>query len=499
MIDEICDQANDNAIRRALEDLPRQLSDIFDRKLARIAESTCSQLCLKLLQFCGVTKRPLTLEEFREALGIELGQEYLDSANLPNDIRRIVASCYGLIYADEEEFTVHYVHHSVKQHLFEFPDPRTAHFEWPAVDKHLGLLCMTYLNFKELSGEIAKAGKSIPIDPIAIGRLALDVESDFTSRIARQILKRNKKGSTVGSNDLKTRIQGISGTTGAPSLRLQFRFLPYAKQNWIHHLKRLKPSDGKDNWELFCRCVAGEVHEADCPWLMYSSSSQGISTEMVGLSQIVDPMTLWAILHNHQALLSEDFRRPPQDLEALWPMTHNATKRHGRILKMIDYNPLRPDNDKLASALMMAIDNDFVKLIKVFLNAGADPNTVMTYNLLESPTQLTALQLAAARGSFEVVDLLLDHGAHVNQGAMGNGGRTALQAAAERGNTDVVRRLLRAGAIVGAAPAHKRGVTAVQAAKRNRFLDVEKLLLNPPQPAPEPSRYPVRPPTPFRE
>jgi hypothetical protein len=306
MIDEICDQANDNAIRRALEDLPRQLSDIFDRKLARIAKSTCSQLCLKLLQFCGVTKRPLNLEEFREALGIELGQESLDSANLPNDIRRIVASCHGLIYADEEEFTVHYVHHSVKQHFFEFPDPRTALFDWPAVDKHLGLLCMTYLNYKELSGEIAKAGKSIPIDPIAIGRLALDVESDFTSRIARQILKRNKKGSTVGSNDLKTRIQGITGTAGAPSLRLQFRFLPYAKQNWIHHLQRLDLSDGPNNWELFCRCAAGKVHEADRPWQTYSS--QEISTGRGRFLYIVDPIVSWAILHNHQALLSKDFR-----------------------------------------------------------------------------------------------------------------------------------------------------------------------------------------------
>ncbi|KAK4938142.1 hypothetical protein LTR10_021382 [Elasticomyces elasticus] len=467
MIDDICDQENDNAIRHALEDLPRQLSDIFDRKLARIARATRSALCTKLLQFCGVTTRPLTLEEFREALGIELGQETLDRCNLPNDVQGIIASCHGLIYADEEEATIHYVHHSVKQHLFDFPGTRSARFDMPAIDKYLGLLCMTYLNFNELRGEVDQVGRSIPIDPIAMGRAALDAESDLTSSLARLILSMNRTRSNVHSNDLKKSIQRITGTTPASKLRPHFSFLPYAKQNWIHHLRRLQASDGEDNWRLFCKCVAGEVHEADRPWHTYAY--QGLSPHMVSLSESVGPLTLWATSHDHQALLSEDFQRSPDDLEAPWYVVESANKQHQEeLLELIVNNPLSFDKDKLASALMMAIDKDAVKLTEVCLKAGANPNAVMCYDGSEGKSRWrTPLQLAAGKGSSLIVDLLLDKGANANHVAVGFEGRTALQAAAERGHMDVVMILVRGGADVKAAPALNGGITAIQAATMN--------------------------------
>lgn len=464
MIGEICAQDNDNAIRSALKNLPRELSEIFARKLARIGSTSRSHLCNKILQFCGVTRRPLTVGEFQEALGIELGQESLQKANLPNDIGGLLNSCEGLVYADEEECTVHYVHHGVRQHLYDLPGPHSECFDWPTVDKNFGLLCMTYLDFKEFRGQVDKVMKSVPIDPIEIGLSVLGTKQDLISRLARQMLNKNKTTSFVDSNDFKTNIQELVGIPSAITPRVHFHFLPYAKQNWIYHLQRLKESDGDDNWRLFCRCVEGEVLEAYRPWQTYSY--QGMSAKLASLSEAVGPLALWATSHNHQALLSGDFRRPTQDLEGFWSMIETVTETQQEdLLELIVQNPLTFTKDTLASVLMMAIEKGAVKLAEVYLKAGADPNISMSYNTSELPTvSRTPLQLAASIGTIQIVELLLAYGADVNLPALGDGGRTALQVACERDHKDVIERLLEAGADIGAAPASRMGITAYQAA-----------------------------------
>jgi hypothetical protein len=119
IIEEICIQLDDHGIIEALEYLPRGLSDLLDRKLRRVAAANSARQAIKILQFCGVAKRPLTVDELREVLSVELGQKSLDWSKLPNNIDRILVDCGGLTFVDEEENTVHYVHHSVKQHLFK--------------------------------------------------------------------------------------------------------------------------------------------------------------------------------------------------------------------------------------------------------------------------------------------------------------------------------------------------------------------------------------------
>lgn len=72
-MEEICLQLDDNGILEALEHLPRELSELLDRKLRRVSVGTSARQAIKILQFCGVTKRPLTVEELREVLSVKLG------------------------------------------------------------------------------------------------------------------------------------------------------------------------------------------------------------------------------------------------------------------------------------------------------------------------------------------------------------------------------------------------------------------------------------------
>ncbi len=62
-----------------------------------------------------------------------------------------------------------------------------------------------------------------------------------------------------------------------------------------------------------------------------------------------------------------------------------------------------------------------------------------------TPDGLTPLEHAAARGYIEIVQCLVEHGAHINTCV---DGRTPLQLAAKHGHLDVVRYLCKKGAVV---------------------------------------------------
>lgn len=100
-------------------------------------------------------------------------------------------------------------------------------------------------------------------------------------------------------------------------------------------------------------------------------------------------------------------------------------------------NQVDPNTGESALCLSVRLGNrDCVKLL---LEYGADPNQADT---AESP-----LIDAAAFGFAEIVELLLDMGAHID--ATDEDGTTALIAAASNGHTQVVRALVESGADIG--------------------------------------------------
>src|SRR5277367_6391864 len=93
LIEEICAQNNDHDIIEALESLPSELSDIFRRMMQRVVARNRGERAIKVLQFCSVAKRPLTVQELREAITVEHGQKLLDIRSLSNDMDRVLADC----------------------------------------------------------------------------------------------------------------------------------------------------------------------------------------------------------------------------------------------------------------------------------------------------------------------------------------------------------------------------------------------------------------------
>ncbi|KAH7414119.1 hypothetical protein DE146DRAFT_627191 [Phaeosphaeria sp. MPI-PUGE-AT-0046c] len=120
-IKALCELHTDHDILEALANLPLDLSNTYRRILqkAQGRNKLYQELVLRLLTAAQV---PLNISEIREALSVEPGQTDWTSSRLLNDVYSALATCGCVIYVDEEDLTVRYVHSSVREYfLHEYP------------------------------------------------------------------------------------------------------------------------------------------------------------------------------------------------------------------------------------------------------------------------------------------------------------------------------------------------------------------------------------------
>lgn len=115
-IQTLCGMKTDQAIREALLNLPKNLSETFVRILYK-SKGSGQSYQKQILHLVLAATRPLTTEELKEALSVVPGDNVWTPSQVLNDINPTLACCGCLIMIDEEENTVHFVHHSVKQFL----------------------------------------------------------------------------------------------------------------------------------------------------------------------------------------------------------------------------------------------------------------------------------------------------------------------------------------------------------------------------------------------
>ncbi|KAI1088694.1 ankyrin repeat-containing domain protein [Rostrohypoxylon terebratum] len=115
------------------------------------------------------------------------------------------------------------------------------------------------------------------------------------------------------------------------------------------------------------------------------------------------------------------------------------------------------------------------RMIDTFGNGIA--NTITT-NDRHLDIYQTAILDSIDTGSIQMVDLLVQHGAKVNEPARLGLKRTPLQKAIEIGNLEIIRLLLSKGADVNAPPAARGGGTALQLAAIGGNCTIAKLLID---------------------
>ncbi|EAT85681.1 hypothetical protein SNOG_07030 [Parastagonospora nodorum SN15] len=115
-IQTLCCLETDDDIASALDDLPSDLTETYRRILSRVQGKKKAYQEL-ILQLITVAQRPLQVEEMREVLSVVPGRTEFVASKLVNDIHSILATCGCLIYVDEEDFAVRFVHPSVREYF----------------------------------------------------------------------------------------------------------------------------------------------------------------------------------------------------------------------------------------------------------------------------------------------------------------------------------------------------------------------------------------------
>ncbi|KAI3337266.1 hypothetical protein HD806DRAFT_518169 [Xylariaceae sp. AK1471] len=146
-LDSLRGKPSRKAVRTALSKLAKGSAgayDIaYDDAMARITGQLLDQkdLALQTLSWITSAKRPLTTEELRHALGVELNETEFDEDNL-SDLQDIVSSCCGLVTIDEQNDIIRLVHYTTQEYF-----DRTRTLWFPFAESEVAKTCVTYLSF----------------------------------------------------------------------------------------------------------------------------------------------------------------------------------------------------------------------------------------------------------------------------------------------------------------------------------------------------------------
>ena len=130
-------------VRQALQQMPVDLTQAYHSTLTRILHQSPAKahLAKQALTWVVHAKTPLTIEELRHALAVEIGLHELDDENLCT-AKLLVSVCLGLIYLDEEDKCVHLAHLTAKEYLLQ---------AWAEENREMQTMmaktCLTYISF----------------------------------------------------------------------------------------------------------------------------------------------------------------------------------------------------------------------------------------------------------------------------------------------------------------------------------------------------------------
>ncbi|KAI0188189.1 hypothetical protein EV127DRAFT_434921 [Xylaria flabelliformis] len=204
--------------------------------------------------------------------------------------------------------------------------------------------------------------------------------------------------------------------------------------------------------------------------LIYVMIRGGIDHEE--LTETIEKIRL---LLNEETITDDSSDTEPCILELFYALSPEDGPAVFDLMKLLSDHGISFDHSDTLTILIKL--GASIEAIQGLLDGGVDVNAYRVPGC--SCQQDPPLQAAVAVGSFDLVQLLIQRGANVNQPAKGPYGRTALQAACKlHASIDLIKFLIANGADVNAPPASVRGATAFQAAAMDGNFEVALLLLD---------------------
>ena len=400
-IDSICRENTDDGILKALEDLPKDLPTTYRRILRRLRDSGSTDPLLgkKIFEIVSAARRPLDLEELREAISIEPGNTTWNASKLVNDMKKSLGCCGSLVVIDEELSTVHFAHSSVKQHLETFPDevdvseyhivPKTANLV-------LGEIVVTYLNLDVLQQQLTNYSKASELlstqDTSRLIRTSLVLPTITSTTLARKLLKNRKTPQFDVGRELE-KVGGFRRESKERPLHAH-SLLSYAQDHWLSHVGSFD-FGASIVWDLFVGLVQGDSKTVNRAW----TSEDALSLSSKFRDSVIQSgnKALFYYVVYTIAERGEMDRETRQWLMMLNPIEHLLTRFI--IEKRLKIDPL---------ALLRAVRTGNASSVQQLLDNGPTD--------IEDRREILGSLLSEALwdGNLTSFNMLLAHGADVN-------------------------------------------------------------------------------------
>ncbi|KAI0551079.1 hypothetical protein F4679DRAFT_540229 [Xylaria curta] len=285
-----------------------------------------------------------------------------------------------------------------------------------------------------------------------------------------------------------------------PSDRLYELALEKGHRDLFFDIVKSSPQD-HDFWKVMALKVAVKREDKSLLDELFSFGVPAYETDILNMAVEDHPSMV-------KPLLDRFWKAHPQDRSRygarfVWRALNCYSESPEYLEMVFDLNLVTMNvGDQACSwteaILIKAIETRDCQVVQRFINAGCNVNGIFKddhSNINYAKTN--ALLAAIDTGLPEMVRLLIDHDANVNELAQFGLLRTPLQKAAEINNISIVRLLLENGADVNAAPAKFVGATALQLAAIHGNCEMATILIEygarqdiPPPTGPR-GRYPL--------
>ena len=423
-IDSICRENTDDGILSALRDLPKDLPTTYRRILRRLHDSgaTDPPVGKKIFEIVAAARRPLNLDEIREAISIEPGNTTWEASKLVNDVMKSLDCCGSLIVVDEELSTIHFAHSSVKQYLETVPgeeDIWVYQITHGDANRVLDEIIITYLNLDILQGQlinVRKASTALSAENKSLLlKAGLPYNTGASSNLARMFLKNRR---TPHFNVVSELEKAAGFTRESKTQTLQPNsLLSYAQEHWLsdyYFFRHYFDDSSHPVYRLWTRLVAGDCKALATPWT--SKDAHTLSAHF--LECVAKSKNKSLICYTFRGLMERkerDTRGMQQFLELLPLQASNSPEKRAIIIKALrqrnravrdffGYDGQIPDAD----ALITAVEQESAAVVELLL----DLVPVNLNDIISSPT--TLLHMALKCGDLEIFELLLKHGADVH-------------------------------------------------------------------------------------
>jgi len=310
-LDEICEALDESRIRELLLELPEDLAETYRRILRKIVgHHERESVACRALRWLVCAKRPLSVEELKEAVAFQRTDRFWDASKIPTDGLKLIRACGNLVTLDEDGKTLRLIHYTV--HEFLVSEPKDAslekfHFSFSDADREVGEICVSYLSFSDFETQIIRQLPDYRLDAMRTLQSAVDDQISHPDGITEvaAVMCRSMHWLTHSHNE-RQRKPDINFTdylppkkTLPPLLETKYRLLDYITEYWLWHTTEFTPNN-TEVWPLLRHLVLENQMAFDFN-----------HCENLGPSdRPYQSLFVWAARSNHTALLKLLFEPP---------------------------------------------------------------------------------------------------------------------------------------------------------------------------------------------